>query len=205
MIADREQWEDFKRKHPQVVSPNVKPLGIRKRSSQSDRSKDFIQLFISGDRQIIDLQEFWPYADKFISMNFFHSTLRFLEGLDKFVNLNSLNVSRTDIDNSQLRYIALLNNIGRLELNGNDINDLTLISNLNPRHLGLACLQITSLRGLENMSNIEILDLYGNLELTDIDALVNLGKLKDLDVRQTHISARDVMEQMPHISRIVSS
>ena len=162
-------------------------------------------MFISGDRQIIDLQEFWPYADKFISMNFFHSTLRFLEGLDKFVNLTSLNVSRTDIDNSQLRYIALLNGIDRLELNGNDINDLSLLNGINPRHLGLACLQITSLRGLENMSNVEILDLYGNTQLTDIDALVNLGKLNDLDVRQTHISTSDVLAQMPHISRIVSS
>ncbi len=186
MIAGREHWEDFKKEH-------------------NNGSEDFIQLFISGDRQIIDLQEFWPYADKFISMNFFHSTLRNLEGLDEFTNLKSLNVSRTDIDNSQLRYIALLNGVERLELNGNDINDLTLISGLNPRHLGLACLQITSLRGLENMSNIEILDLYGNTQLTDIDALVNLVNLNDLDVRQTNIAASDVMEQMPHISRIVSS
>lgn len=184
-IAGREEWEAFKKKHPQGTH-------------------HWLMLFISGDRMINDLKEFMPYADRFISMNFFHSTLRDLCGLEKFVNLTSLNVSRTEIDNSQLRHIAPLTKLGRLELNGNDLSNLSPISGLNPYHLGLACLQISTLQPLTNMTNMRILDLYANPKLVDIYALTKMPLLEDIDIRQTAIDAGDLRRQLPGIKKIVA-
>lgn len=162
-----------------------------------------IQLFISGDRQIRMLGPFIPYASEFVSINFFHSSLSSLNGLEKFVNLKSLNLSRTNIKTNQLVYLSGLTGLERLELNGNDITDLSLISKLNPRHLGLACLQITSIQPLASMNNLTILDLYQNSKLENIQALASLTSLKDLDIRQTRIDPTSVRRTLPKLITLI--
>nr|QBK91103.1 MAG: leucine rich repeat protein [Pithovirus LCPAC202] len=162
-----------------------------------------IQLFYSGDRKINSLYSLIPYAKNFATINFFHSTISNLTGLDKFTNLKSLNLSRTEINNSQLLYLSSLTQLERLELNGNDINNLSAISGLNPNHLGLACLQITNLQPLVKMTNLVILDLYQNPELVNILALGSLTSLRDLDIRKTRIDPSSIKSTLPNLTRFV--
>ena len=161
-----------------------------------------IHLFDSGDRNINDLSSLVPYTKNFVTINFFHSTISNLVGLEKFTRLKSLNLSRTEIDNAQLSSLSNLKQLERLELNGNDIDDLSAISGLNPVHLGLACLQITSIQALNKMTNLVILDLYQNPNLVDILALGSLTSLRDLDIRKTQISPL-IKRDLPNLIRFV--
>ena len=78
-------------------------------------------------------------------MVFFHSRINDLDGVQRFVNLRELNVSRTEITDKDLQYLSGLSKLRRLELNGNDLTDLRPIRGLNIAHLELACLRIRTI------------------------------------------------------------
>ncbi len=171
--------------------------------SSSPNPSAGIQLFYSGDRKIAHLLGFKGYEKDFATINFFHSTITNLHNIEKFTNLKSLNLSRTNIHMKDLIHLSGLTQLDRLELNGNDITELSAITNLNPRHLGLACLQITSVQPLSKMTNLVILDLYQNPRLVDILPLVNLTSLRDLDIRKTGVNVRELWKRgfrLPNLS-----
>lgn len=164
-----------------------------------------IKLFISGDRNITNLKEFILYAPNFISMNFFHTRMKNLAGLEKFTNLKSLNVSRTEVINEELKYLSKLISLERLELNGNIISDLTPLRDLvNLEHLGLACLKMKSLNGIGKMTKLKILDLFQNQQLEEITQLTSLKNLRDLDIRDTRIESASIKKSLPNITTLIS-
>ncbi len=69
VITDREDWDALKKKNPNEVGR--------------------IKMFISGDRTITDLGEFIPFAKNFVMMNFFHTRLQSLKGIEFFTNLKA--------------------------------------------------------------------------------------------------------------------
>ena len=162
-----------------------------------------IILLISGDRGLTGLNQFRPYARNFIILNFFHTRLRSLVGLEHFVNLTTLNDNRTEIGDPELVHIARLSQIRRLEINGNMITNLAPLAGMNYEFLGLACLQIRSLAPLLNMISLQILDLYQNPLLKEVEALSSLIKLRDLDIRQTTINLQWVRQILPNLTTLV--
>lgn len=164
ILIGREEWNSFK-SGKDMVTPII--------------------LFISGDRTVTDLIEFIPHANQFISINFFATKLSSLEGINKFVNLKSLNVSRSMITDSDLVHLKNMTQLTRLELNGNDITNINDIKDLvNLRKLGLACTFIHDLP-IEKMLNLKILDLYQTPLKSDI--IPKIKDIEDVDIRKTNI------------------
>jgi uncharacterized protein GlcG (DUF336 family)/glucose/arabinose dehydrogenase len=177
-IVGREEWNHFRTQHPTGYD-------------------GFIALSMSGDRETRSIREYSDYAPNFISMVFFHSRLNDLNGVQEFINLRQLNVSRTEITDNDLQYLSKMTKLKRLELNGNDLIDLHPIKRLNIVHLGLACLNIRSIEPLRNMKTIQILDLYQNPNLIDVDALKSLSNLVDLDIRGINVGD-DILKYLRH-------
>lgn len=156
------------------------------------QSKDYqspIALFISGDRVVRNLSEFMPFAKQFITINFFATKLRSLLGINRFINLTSLNVSRSEIGDVDVRELSVMVELTRLELNGNDISDISPISGLvNLRKLGLACTFIKELP-IEKMKKLKVLDVYQTpLDNNSVKVIRSLDNLQDVDIRKTNIT-----------------
>lgn len=175
----------------------IKIVGRGEWTNFVKESKDVdIKLFISGDREIINLSRFSSFSDRFISMNFFATTLKLLDGVERYVNLVSLNVSRTFITDNELVYLLLMKQLIRLELNGNDIENISSISGLiNLTKLGLACTHVLSLEPLRGMKKLKILDLY-QTPTSDYKSLKYLESLEDLDIRYSNINEKDINENI---------
>ncbi len=184
VIVGREMWEQFKLDNPEGTDK-------------------MITLLISGDRPITSLEEFSLYAGNIVTLNLFHTSLANLRHIILFTNLKSLNVSRTEIKDSDLNYLANMGLLERLELNGNELTNLGPLSRLNPHRLGLACLQITTLAPLAGMNKLRILDLYQNPKLDKVEALVHLTSLEDLDIRLTRIDSESVRKVLPNLKRLI--
>ena len=162
-----------------------------------------IMLFISGDRQVTNLNEFKKNASQFVSMNFFATRLSSLAGLSTFKNLKVLNVSRTSISNLDMRQLSNMTQLTRLELNGNDIDSVTSISKLiHLIKLGLACTGVKSLVPLKNMKKLEILDIYLT-GVNNVNQLKPLTSLKDIDIRETELDYKDVIKVLSKLKTVV--
>ena len=166
-LVGRNEWENFK----------------------ENPTNDVLRLFISGDRNITTLEEFLPFANQFESINFFATTLSSLRGIDRFKNLKSLNVSRTRVTDNDMPYLSDMNQLIRLELNGNTISNIDSLNRLtNLDKLGLACTSVSDLSALSNMKRLKVLDLYQTLvHDKSLESLQNLN-VKDLDIRLTKAS-----------------
>ncbi len=185
-----------------IKSPPINILGDfgwQQFKQNPDTSTRPINLVLAAERQITNFNDFMPYASRLAIINFFHTRLNTLLGAEKFSNIMVINVSRTEIKDSDLKYLSGLKKLKWLELNGNDISNLTPLSGLDLVGLGVACTKISTLAPITGMKNLTFLDLYQNPLFKDIASLLSLKSLTDLDIRRTPINVELVRRNLPSI------
>ncbi len=101
-----------------------------------------------------------------------------------------------------LKPIARLKNLERLNINNMPVTDITAIKSLNLYQLSLNFTKVESLEGLENMSNLEKLDLAGT-NVKSLKPLYNCKNLEALDVRGTPLQEKDLVELQKRLPECV--
>lgn len=125
--------------------------------------------------------------------------IKSIDGIEYFVNLNSLKLNKTNIEN--LRPLGNLNKLKKLELNDNKIKDLKPLEKLTKLNsLWLSNNLITNnsttknLEPLKDLKALTSLKLDGNSAITDITQLKNLTSLTTLYLPSNSIDFSPVRE-----------
>ncbi|WP_188002697.1 leucine-rich repeat domain-containing protein, partial [Listeria monocytogenes] len=93
-----------------------------------------------------------------------------------------------------------LTNLGFLDLEDNQISDISLLSNLtNLRTLWIDNNQISDISPLSNLTNLENLDLDNN-QISDISSLANLTNLRSLHLANNQISDISSLANLTNLS-----
>lgn len=126
-----------------------------------------------------------------------------LKGLEYAVNLTSLRVSDTNIEDTWV--LEKLENLGDLWLNNVKVEDFSFIKNLTRlRSLNLDDNNISDISFLENLTNLGYLNLNNN-DITDISSLENLTNLGWLELSYTNISDISVLKNLTNIDILTLS
>ncbi|MCJ8311769.1 MAG: hypothetical protein HRU38_05865 [Saccharospirillaceae bacterium] len=105
--------------------------------------------------------------------------------LSDLQNLKTLILNKNKLTDSS--FVEHIGSIENLSLKDNFINRLGYYPNLNLKYLELTNTNLQTVDGLENYFNLEEIRLLDN-ELYNIDALLNLPKLRILNAQGNNIS-----------------
>ena len=123
-----------------------------------------------------------------------------LDGLESFVNLQSLNLGRNEIgDISPLIGLASLT---VLDLEDNQVSDISPLASLtNLTRLFLEVNQVADISALAGLTNLEFLDLDRN-QVSDISFVVGLTNLEDLSLDSNQVSDISVVANLTNLERL---
>ena len=127
-----------------------------------------------------------------------------LDGLRYLTNLQELNLSRNPIsDLSELKYLKKLTKLelATIYLHQEGESDLSPLSELTLKHLGLFSNHIADISPLASLVNLEYLDLSHN-EIRDITPIANLTNLRELNLGFNHIEDISPLSSLTKLQKL---
>lgn len=122
------------------------------------------------------------------ALSLYNCAIEEVDPIGKLSNLTSLNMSQQSIFSGidkldDISFLADLNKLEYLNLNGNSIRDLSPLENMTElKELYLSDnIYIANITPLSRLTKLEKLDLYQN-GITDISVLSNMAELKELNL-----------------------
>lgn len=137
----------------------------RKNTFNLDQEGNVISLFLDNVH-LENLDALFPISDKLIQLSIQRSDLKTLNGISRFINLESLDVSFNPIATKSLDGLADLKKLKELKLAGTNITDTSSLGKIN---------------------YLESLDLSGSDVLKEVNGLEGLKNLMHLEVNLTQI------------------
>lgn len=144
------------------------------------------ELNICGDTVLPKWPDYWDE-----SWNRNGDTSRVYDnGSRKYYNLGSI---------SDISDLALLKNLRKLSIQGNQITDISPLFELTQlEQLKLNCNPITNIKGIEAMSELRMISL-ANCEVEDISPLFNLPNLKHLQLEYSPAKSIEGIEKCKYL------
>ncbi len=195
---------------------SLEALEAGNRNATSDAAyKDVntVSIDLNGDKDITSVSMIRkaspaPLLGRITEMNLFTTSVSSITKISDFTGLVGLNLSRTLVDNRSIGLLSRMTRLVRLELNGNDIDDISALSTLTSlRRFGIACTDVSDIKVVESMSVLEELDLYQTravLHPEGAPMVILPSSLRVLDIRKTPIEPEYVLDNYPGISRLFS-
>ena len=150
-----------------------------------------------------DLELIGELIGELTSLKYLHlscSLITEIQGLNKLVNLQKLDLSWNRITNlrsNRITEIQGLENLINLEDLALDFNKITKIKGLDGltklESLNLFSNEITEIQGLEKLANLQELHLLDN-QISKIKGLDNLTKLKYISLYNNNIPEKEIKE-----------
>ncbi|CEP46126.1 ChW repeat-containing protein [[Clostridium] sordellii] len=127
-----------------------------------------------------------------------NSKITSIEGIENCTNLTILNLNGNNIQD--ISYLKNLNKLETLRLNKNNISDLNPLKNLiNLKNLDLGINKISNIEPLSSLVNLNILELGLN-KISDIRPLSNLKNLKTLRMMNNQISDLNPISSLTNLN-----
>ena len=127
-----------------------------------------------------------------------NSKITSIEGIENCTNLTILNLNGNNIQD--ISYLKNLNKLETLRLNKNNISDLNPLKNLiNLKNLDLGINKISNIEPLSSLVNLNILELGLN-KISDLRPLSNLKNLKTLRMMNNQISDLNPISSLTNLN-----
>jgi Leucine-rich repeat (LRR) protein len=111
-----------------------------------------------------------------------------IAGVEYSLDITDLSLGWTPLTGEDMKQIALLRNLTRLELKACEITDISALAGLaNLTRLDLRFNEIVNITPLSNLTNLTYLNISHN-EISDINALAGLSKLTTLELGGNNLS-----------------
>ena len=124
-----------------------------------------------------------------------------LSGLNKAVNLTSLNLNNNEI--ASLSPISSLKNLKVLSINNNKLKNLEFINSFsNLIELNANDNKFDKIANLATLTKLQVLRLQGNSSITDTSVLKSLTNLTNLNLAYTNLSTTDNLLYLPKLKAL---